>query len=167
MIDNSDVSTAGLTTSHQAVHHLAPVGNIGFAAAHNRLMDTAFSFGTDIYIAANPDGAFHPGAIEALVQMMQAQDYRALIDAIQFPVEHPKIYDPVTFETPWASGACLAIPHDIFKKIRGFDDTFFMYCEDVDCRGAPVRLLLRCASVLALSSCTQLQTGHETLKPCE
>ena len=129
-------------------------------------MDTAFSFGTDIYIAANLDGAFHRARLKSR-QMMQAQDYRALIDAIQFPVEHPKIYDPVTFETPWASGACLAIPHDIFKKIRGFDDTFFMYCEDVDLSWRARAAAFTVRTVLALSSCTQLQTGHETLKPCE
>lgn len=35
-------------------------------------------------------------------------------------------------EIDWASGAALAITKDLFMKIGGFDEVFFMYFEDVD-----------------------------------
>jgi GT2 family glycosyltransferase len=85
-----------------------------------------------MYIAANPDGAFHPDSILALAQMMKANKGRALIEAIQFPMEHPKEYNKFNFHTAWASGACLAISRTLFDELDGFDETFFMYCEDVD-----------------------------------
>jgi len=131
VLDNG-ASTEALTQADLSVTRLKSGGNVGFGAGHNRLMQEAFAGGADIYIAANPDGAFHPGAITAFVQMMQAQGHMALIEACQFPAEHPKEYNPYTFHTAWASGACLAIPRPIFEALGGFDDAFFMYCEDVD-----------------------------------
>ena len=131
MIDNGD-STQEIATSVAAVQHLTSEGNIGFGAGHNRLMEQAFADGADIYIATNPDGAFHYDAIRALAQMMGVHDHKAVIEALQFPAEHPKVYDPFTFETAWTSGACLAIPKLVYEQVTGFDETFFMYCGDVD-----------------------------------
>lgn len=47
-------------------------------------------------------------------------------------VEHPKQYNPFTGVTDWCSGACLAITSDTFRVIGGFDESIFMYCEDID-----------------------------------
>jgi GT2 family glycosyltransferase/SAM-dependent methyltransferase len=107
-------------------------GNIGFGAAHNHLMQRAFTDGAEFYIAANPDGAFHPDALKFIIAMNAAQDGSSLIEALQFPEEHPKIFDISNFDTPWASGACLTIPRKIYETLGGFDESFFMYCEDVD-----------------------------------
>ncbi len=131
VLDNGE-SSESLIEASDAITRLAPVGNIGFGAGHNHMMRAAFDAGATLYIAINPDGAFHPDAITALVQMVEQTNGLALVEALQFPSEHPKPYDPATFDTPWVSGACLAIPKGAFEDLGGFDDEFFMYCEDVD-----------------------------------
>jgi hypothetical protein len=127
IIDNGGLSAA---PSHAV--KLPSRGNIGFGAAHNILMTAAFEAGALYYIAVNPDGVFEPAALSALLQMQQACGGNALLEALQFPEEHPKIYADDDFETPWASGACLMIPRAVYQAIGGFDDSLFMYCEDVD-----------------------------------
>jgi GT2 family glycosyltransferase len=131
LLDNgADSATA--VPDGGAVRRLPSVGNVGFGAGHNRLMKEAFARGTDLYVAVNPDGVLHPEAVGALLRMVQAHDGRALVEALQFPMEHPKPYDPATLDTPWLSGACLAIPRAAHEVLGGFDEDFFMYCEDVD-----------------------------------
>lgn len=129
LIDNGQPTDA---PSAIQLYHVASKGNVGFAAAHDILMRQAFASDTSHYITANPDGCFHPDCLQALMRMCQAAAHRALVEALQFPDEHPKAYDPYTFDTPWAAGTCLVISRSIFETIGGFDTSFFMYCEDVD-----------------------------------
>jgi GT2 family glycosyltransferase len=88
----------------------------------------------------------HPEALLAMMRMVAAHEGRVLVEAMQFPEEHPKAYDPATLDTPWASGACLAIPRAVFAATDGFDEAFFVYCEDVDlswrarAMGIPVKI---------------------------
>ncbi|WP_125461667.1 MULTISPECIES: glycosyltransferase family 2 protein [Rhodomicrobium] len=107
-------------------------GNIGFGRGHNLLMDAAFADGASHYLACNPDGFLHADAIKAMHARSSQFDDFALIEARQFPNEHPKLYDCAALTTPWCSGACLMVPRRLHAEIGGFDDGFFMYCEDVD-----------------------------------
>jgi hypothetical protein len=131
LVDNGE-STEGLLPTTGFVARQPSRGNIGFGGGHNYLMRAAFESGYEIYIAVNPDGVMHPESVRALVQMVQASSGKALVEALQFPSEHPKPYDTYTFDTPWVSGACLAISRVAYDDLGGFDEDFFMYCEDVD-----------------------------------
>jgi GT2 family glycosyltransferase len=106
--------------------------NDGFGRSQNAMMSRAFKEGADCYIGANPDGAFHPDAILHLLKMNQRHKGQALIEAVQFPEEHPKFYHPVSLETEWCSGACFLMPQQVWDATGGFDEKIFLYCEDVD-----------------------------------
>lgn len=130
-------------------------GNIGFGSAMNVLMHQAFEQdGCDVFVTANPDGAFHHDTLRALSSMYRLYP-DALIEALQFPEEHPKVFDEVTFQTPWASGCCLQIPRIVYEKTGGFDEHFFMYCEDID-----LSWRARCAGFLVLSCPFALYYHH-------
>ncbi len=131
LIDNGQ-SSEGLLPDASFITRQPSRGNVGFGRGHNQLMRAAFESGYEIYIAINPDGLMHPESVRALVQMVEASDGKALVEALQFPSEHPKPYDTNTFDTPWVSGACLAISRAAYDDLGGFDENFFMYCEDVD-----------------------------------
>jgi GT2 family glycosyltransferase len=107
-------------------------GNIGFSAGMNLLMTAAFeSPDCDAFLCLNPDGALHHAALSEMLAAAE-QTPVALLEARQFPEEHPKPYDGQTGDTAWASGACLMIPRPVFTQLGGFDENFFMYLEDVD-----------------------------------
>lgn len=103
--------------------------NTGYGYGNNLL---AKDVKTDYLMIMNPEVIVSPNVIEVLLEVFRDPD-AGIAEARQIPVEHPKAFDPVTFETSWASGACFMIPTALFHEMNGFDsDHFFMYCEDVD-----------------------------------
>ena len=109
-----------------------PMGNLGFGRANNQLMARAFSDPrVSWFLCVNPDGILHVDLIDEMIKCAE-QHPGSVVEARQFPEEHPKPYDPQTGLTTWASGACMLIPRKVYEVIGGFDENFFMYMEDVD-----------------------------------
>ncbi len=103
--------------------------NLGSAAGHNRL---AASSGSDLIVTSNPDIIAAPRTLELMIQELR-DDKVALVEAKQVPLEHPKAFDALSGATSWASTAFAMVKRRVFDEVDGFDDdTFFLYCDDVD-----------------------------------
>jgi N-acetylglucosaminyl-diphospho-decaprenol L-rhamnosyltransferase len=108
------------------------MGNVGYPKALNSLIKRALEKdGYSHFLSANPDGVFHPDFFIELFKFSEKFP-NDLIEAIQFPEEHPKNYDRVTFETEWASGCCCLFSKQLIKEVGYLDEHFFLYVEDVD-----------------------------------
>ena len=104
--------------------------NWGFGKANN----IGFSKGkSDVVCFLNIDTEVFSDTFAELAKEIQASvSEAALWEFRQFPYEHPKMYDILTGETSWASGAAFAVKRDVFQAVNGFDEKIFMYAEDVD-----------------------------------
>ena len=103
-------------------------GRLGFGEAVNTLYGLVRPAGS--FVCVNPDTYVDS---HMLLHMQRGlEDGVGILEARQWPSEHPKEYDVASGDTPWASGACFAMQSRCFEQLGGFDPIYFMYCEDVD-----------------------------------
>lgn len=123
--------TFAVTTNCQVFEHPRRSSTAGFGENHNLIFERRNS--RSPFIVLNPDTIVAKHAIDRLFSRMPSEHNDvALVEGRQWPFQHPKEYDSVTLETPWASGAFLLINGDFFDGVSGFDERYFMYLEDVD-----------------------------------
>lgn len=104
--------------------------NHGFGKANNI---GACMGNDDIICFINVDTEVEPNTLSLLMdETKHSSKNVAAWEMRQVPYEHPKLYNPVTRETSWISGAAFAIRRKVFKQVKGFDEKIFMYAEDVD-----------------------------------
>ena len=104
--------------------------NLGFGKANNY----GFEKGNSEYVFfLNPDTELMEDTMYELKESIEnsTSDF-GMWECRQKPYEHPKMYNILTGETTWASGACFVAKREVFKKVGGFDKNIFMYAEDVD-----------------------------------
>jgi len=105
--------------------------NMGFGTA----MNLGIRQGRGKYVLLlNPDAELRQDTLRTLVRhaVVTERFGFAAWEPRQEPYEHPKVYDPVTLETEWVSGACCLISREAFERVGGFDPEIFLYGEDVD-----------------------------------
>jgi GT2 family glycosyltransferase len=119
-------------SSSLAVIPVAAPSTVGFAQAMNQLMGIAFaSHSTRWFVCLKADSLLHRTSLLHLIRFA-AKFPESLIEARQFPEEHPKVYHRTTFDTGWASSSCLLIPRHIVHAVGSFDPGFGAGLEDVD-----------------------------------
>lgn len=118
----------------------------GFGANHNRALANAAE---DFVCVLNPDVRL--GAHDPFATLIHAAGLQGV--GCAYPIqldEHGSVQDserevpsPITLvqrrllgrtehRVDWVNAACLVLPAPVWQDLGGFDERYFMYCEDVD-----------------------------------
>jgi N-acetylglucosaminyl-diphospho-decaprenol L-rhamnosyltransferase len=143
VVDNgsTDGSVAAARAKFPSLKVVTPERNLGFAAGANRGAEAAEG---ELLLILNPDVRLERGAVEAmsrtfddnavgvtgpLIELERSgeREYGYTIDPLGSPVGLSAPADPL-----FVSGAALMTPADAFAALGGFDERFFMFCEDID-----------------------------------
>jgi N-acetylglucosaminyl-diphospho-decaprenol L-rhamnosyltransferase len=137
--------------------------NVGFGAAMNVGVRAALDSGAEVVLLLNPDAEIGPDALEGLRRAALADPAAMITPRIVHPDGSTwfsggmlslaegrlRLRDgtpPPRYER-WLTGACLALHRDLWERLGGFDEDYFLYWEDVDlsrrCERAGGRLVVR------------------------
>ena len=126
--------------------------NIGFAKANNQLVRLTQS---KIIVLLNPDVEFRSDFIKPCANKANLMDaliapqlcdtkYGHYIHYAPFPDDPTALIKELayrflpyfsTIKVDWLQGACWFLPRKIFDEINGFDESYFVYTEDLEfCR---------------------------------
>lgn len=125
--------------------------NAGFGGGTNAGAAVALARGADVIVGLNPDATIDADSLEQLVRAA-ADDPRALVSptildgagGVWFGGSDLYLDDGSIAGTrrraeragrprhEWATGACFAVSADLWSRIGGFDEEYFLYWEDVD-----------------------------------
>ncbi|SHO53578.1 glycosyltransferase family 2 protein [Desulfopila aestuarii] len=104
--------------------------NLGFGNGQN----LAFNHSTAPYfLVSNVDLEFEPDAIVEIVKAaIKEGGNLGSLEFRQKPYEHPKYYDPITFDTIWSAHSCVLFRREALKTVGGYENKIFMYGEDTE-----------------------------------
>ena len=158
VVDNGSTDgSAEMVRGQYPQIRLLPEKNLGFGGGANRLLEFCR---TEYLLLLNSDAFLYPGAIDELVQDLEAHP-RAAVAAPElfscdgtaqrswrrFPGTFAWFFDNSVSRklfpfrgdnesrsraVPWVFGAVFAARTAALREAGGFDTGFFMYCEDID-----------------------------------
>ncbi len=144
--------------------------NVGYGAGVNHAAKVASGH---FLVALNNDANVPEGWLEAFAALFAARGERLLACPLLVDASDPGTINaagtylsplgttgalhkgeraddlPAELEVPAPSGACLVAPKALFDELGGFDESLFMYCEDLDLGW---RARLRGAAVVLVST---------------
>lgn len=128
---------------------VAPDGNEGFGAGVNLGVERATALGCQQLLLLNPDAVVTPEVASALTGHVREHPDELVCPRIETSAGQlyfagatmalrsgemrlPQPGDDPRLVRPWLTGACLAVSTELFRRIGGFVEPYFLYWEDVD-----------------------------------
>jgi GT2 family glycosyltransferase len=161
-----------------------PAENLGFGPGMNAGVETALGTGADALLLLNPDATIGVEDVATLLQTVRADRDALLAPRILRPdgsvwfdgsdlhladgrISATRKRDELGVRDAelWLSGACLMLSAELWRRVGGFGDGYFLYWEDVELSyrarraGAHVRVVPEATAVHAEGG-TQ-GAGHE------
>ena len=154
LVDNykstADRDAARRLATRHGWHLVEPGGNLGFGGGVNSGVRAAAESGHDAVILLNPDAHLDRAAAAAIADEV-AKDPMAvvsptIVDSHGWPYHSgyavrlssgrmmrvTDVQAPPPGTWAWLSGACMGFTVALFEQVGGFDDSYFLYWEDVD-----------------------------------
>lgn len=130
-------------------HLIEPASNLGFGGGMNAAALHAIENGATSLVLLNPDAFIEEDGMERLSSRVEAQrdvllsplvlrpdghHFSSLmeVDLTTGAVRRLRSERPFDRSAVWVSGACMALSVELWEKVGGFDDDYFLYWEDVD-----------------------------------
>lgn len=155
VIDNvsGDGSLEMLATDFPDVGVVANVVRLGFGANHNQVVRRLVADGSARYVLVlNDDTELEPEAVTRMVATLDRRpdlgavvptvlggDARPAATRLAYPTARSWLrtdrFDIAELPDPeqgWLQGACLLLRVDALRQVKGFDERFFLFYEDVD-----------------------------------
>ncbi len=130
----------------------------GFGQNHNKMFELLNPKDDDLFIICNPDISISTKNLLGLIENFYTSNYdmvapRSYLDKKTNFLDYPDRYFPhlanffisiltgkrlhygtnTEVEYPqWLSGSFIIFKPKVFKNLNGFDERYFMYCEDID-----------------------------------
>ncbi len=130
----------------------------GFGENHNKMFSLLELENDDIFIVCNPDVLIQADQLDGLLHKFMDSNcdifsVKTYFDKEANYVDNPDKYYPGFFNfayslatnirlhygtdmnkknPQWISGAFMVFKQEAYKKLNGFDEGYFMYCEDID-----------------------------------
>ena len=151
-VPEADTKTQVCRTSSIGISLIKSLSNLGFCAGNNVGMEFAERNNADYFLILNNDTVCKRNFIEPLVHVAMEEDNVGLVGGLIYYAETPEaiwwaggkfglfleiklIRDTVvqkTSPTEWIIGCMMLIPRKCFITLGGFDESFFIWCEDIE-----------------------------------
>ena len=129
-------------------HFVANSSNLGYGAAMNKGIQRARALGCKIFVLLNPDARIALSDVKLLADRVVECPMRMVSPTVMRPdgslwfsggtvlvgqgTTSTKPGSDSGAPNGWLTGACLVMHDYLWAKVGGFDESFFLYWEDVD-----------------------------------